>query len=187
MHVTRDLTVHLWAELTWSQFPRSGSWLESVPPSRCGGRWVCSRSGCSGSAAPGPSFSDSLLMGCRRQNQVRYNHLHGGLGGGSAGHERNVTFTDSHSSQEHHTHTNQDFATHHLSVYFFKNWKTRWRKRSDEDWSSVKQIETVKLCPSTSLSSLAALRLSLCCLNVVLSRKLSPFIVDASWKWLTPS
>lgn len=42
--------------LTWSLSLRSGSWEESVPPYWCGGQCVCSRFGCSGSAALLPGF-----------------------------------------------------------------------------------------------------------------------------------
>lgn len=49
--------------LTWSRSPDSASWRGSAPPFRCGGRWVCSPSGCSGSAAQLPNFLESFLRG----------------------------------------------------------------------------------------------------------------------------
>lgn len=56
--------------LTWSRCLRSASWQESAPPAECGGRWVCSLSWCSGSAAPLPGFLDSSLLENRKSDIV---------------------------------------------------------------------------------------------------------------------
>lgn len=105
--------------LTWSQFPRSESWQESVQPSQCGGQWVCFLSGCSDSAAPLPGF----LLGDRRHMQSHsatsvclYFCMHCINNKVLRIMQNDLTFTDGQGCYEHQQSNNDDSAALHFAL-----------------------------------------------------------------------